>query len=95
MASEAMTSDIDPRRVFLISGQLLEQKVGGREGISPTVTQRVVIAGDPVEALRRLAEAEPMFKPLGHASLAEYEDAAARLRAVVEGSNSEWSVLVA
>jgi len=88
-------SDINPRRVFLVSGQLIEQKVGGREGISPTVTQRVVIAEDPVEALQRLAEAEPAFRPLGHASLADYEDAAVRLRAVAEGRSSEWSVLVA
>ncbi|RWA53158.1 hypothetical protein AU476_15190 [Cupriavidus sp. UYMSc13B] len=90
---EAGKSDINPRRVFLVSGQLVEQKVGGREGISPTVTQRVVIAEDPSKALQRLAEAEPSFRPLGHASLADYEDAAARLRAVTEGRSTEWSVL--
>ncbi len=95
MASEAMTSDINPRRVFLVQGQLVELKVGGREGISPSVTQRVVIADDPVEALKRLAEAEPMFRPLGSTSLADYEDAASRLRAVAEGRSTEWSILVA
>ncbi len=95
MANEATLSEIDPRKVFLVSGQLLEQKVGGREGISPTVTQRVVVADDAVEAVRRLAEAEPMFRPVGHASLADYEDAARRLRAVAEGRSSEWSILTA
>lgn len=95
MASEATMSEIDAGKVFLVSGQMLEQKVGGREGISPMVTQRVVVAEDAAAAVRRLAEAEPAFKPLGHASLADYEVAARRLRAVAEGRSSEWSILTA
>lgn len=88
-------SEIDPRKVFLVSGQIQEQKVGGREGISPVVTQRVVVAEDAAQAMQRLAEAEPMFKPLGQASLSDYEDAARRLRAVAEGRSKEWSILAA
>lgn len=97
-AQGAMTSaviEIDPRKVFLVSGQMLEQKVGGREGISPVVTQRVVVAEDAAQAMQRLAEAEPMFKPLGQASLSDYEDAARRLRAVAEGRSKDWSILAA
>lgn len=95
MATESTMGEIDTGKVFLVSGQMVEQKVGGREGISPVVTQRVVVAEDAAAAVRRLAEAEPTFKPLGQVSLAEYEDAARRLRAVAEGRSSEWSILTA
>lgn len=91
--NEATVSAINPQKVFLVSGQMLEQKVGGQEGRSPTVVQRVVVAEDAAEAIRKLEDAEPVFRPLGHASLAEYEDAAFRLRAVAEGRSNEWSIL--
>lgn len=95
MAGEANAVEIDTRKVFLVSGQRVEQKVGGREGISPKVTQRVVIAEDDLEAIQHLAKIEPQFRPVGHATLADYEDTARRLRAVAEGRSSEWSLLVA
>ncbi|WP_157896885.1 hypothetical protein [Acidovorax carolinensis] len=88
-------SMVNPEKVFLVSGQMQEQKAGGRQGLSPQVIQRVVVAQDPVEALRMLGEAEPLFRPLGHASLADYEDTAKRLRAAAEGHSSEWSILTA
>lgn len=93
MASEAAESAMDPRTVFLFSGQTVEQKVGGREGISPVVAQRVVVAQDAVEAAKRLAQEEPAFRTLGFASLADYEDIARRLRDVAEGRSSEWSIV--
>lgn len=95
VTGDAMPIEIDPRKVFLVAGQEAEQKVGGREGISPVVTQHVVIAEDPLTALQALAESVPTFNPLGHVSLADYEAAAARLRAVAEGRSSEWPILVA
>lgn len=92
---KATVSEINPQKVFLVSGQMLEPKVGGQQGSNPSVVQRIVMAEDAAEALRTLGEAEPLFRPLGHASLAEYEDAAFRLRAVAEGRSNEWSILVA
>lgn len=89
----AETTPIDPRRVFLVSGQIAEQKVGRREGVGSTVHQRVVVADDAVAAYQCLALAEPAFKPVGLASLADYEDSAKRLRAVAEGRSEEWTVL--
>ena len=81
---------VDPTTVFLISGQELEDKVGGRRGPSSTTTQRVVIAPDASEAMRKLAELEPDFKRLGIASLSDYEAAVKSLRAVVRGTSTEW-----
>lgn len=95
MASEATVSPIDPRTVFLFSGQTVEQKVGGREGISPEVLKRVVVAEDIVSAAQLLVQQEPAFRTLGVASLADYEDTARRLRDVAEGSSNEWSILTA
>lgn len=83
----------NPEHVFLVSGQVPEQKIGGQQGLSPVIVQRVVLAPDPAEAIRILATAEPSFRPLGHASLAHYEDTAQRLRAVANGQSSEWSVV--
>lgn len=91
----AMKTPIDPSRVFLVSGQIAEQKVGRRDGLGPTVHQRVVFADDAVAAYQRLATAEPAFKPIGLATLADYEDSAARLRAVAEGRSQEWALLEA
>jgi hypothetical protein len=87
--------DIDPRRVFLVSGQFRQQKVGGRGGVAPDITQRVVFAEDSAEAYRRLADALPSFQPVGLASLFDYEDAARRLRAVVAGQSQEWDTICA
>lgn len=92
MTSDA-TTDIDPRRVFLVSGQFRQQKVGGRGGVSADITQRVVFADDSAEAYKRLAEALPSFQPVGLASLFDYEDAARRLRAVVAGQSQEWDTI--
>lgn len=91
--SSAMQTPIDPTRVFLISGQIAEQKVGRREGVGSTVVQRVVVADDAVGAYQCLASTEPAFKPIGLASLADYEDSARRLRAVAEGRSEEWVLL--
>lgn len=95
MASEATDSAMNPRTVFLFSGQTVEQKVGGREGTSPEVLQRVVVAEDIVSAAQLLAQKEPAFRTLGVASLADYEDTARRLRDVAEGTSNEWSILIA
>ena len=80
----------DPKRVYLVSGQVVERKVGGREGRAPEVQQRVVVADDAEGAYKALAAQEPGFAPLGLASLANYEEAAANLRAVLAGDKTDW-----
>lgn len=83
---------LDPAKVFLISGQEAVAKVGNRRGLSPAPTQRVVIAEDSELALSKMAELEPEFKILGVTSLAEYEEVVQRLRTVVRGLSDEWVV---
>lgn len=80
----------DPNRVFLVSGQLAERKVGGRDGRAPEVLQRVVVADDADGAYKALAAQEPGFVPLGLASLANYDEAAANLRAALAGEKTDW-----
>jgi hypothetical protein len=86
---------IDPNRVFLVSGQMVERKVGGREGVGAAVVQRVVHADDAAAAYRALAEQDPAFQPLGVASLFDYEDAARRVRACIDGQSDEWPLVEA
>lgn len=86
---------IDPKRTFLVSGQVIAEKVGGRHGLSPVVGQRVVVAQDELAAYALLATAEPGFRPVGHASLHDYEVAAAKLRAVATRQSTEWVLHVA
>lgn len=84
---------IDPQKVFLLSGQMIDQKVGGRAGVSPVVQAHVVVADDLALAIQSLSETEPRFQVLGGASLYDYEESARRLRDVVEGRSTEWPVL--
>lgn len=83
---------IDPAKVFLISGQETVDKVGGRRGLSPAPTQRVVIADDANVAQSKIADLEPEFQILGITALVEYESVVQRLRAVVSGASHEWVV---
>jgi hypothetical protein len=84
---------LDPRRVFLASGQVLERKIGGRDAPGPIIVQRVVHADNAEDAYRRLEAAEPAFQALGMVSLDEYEETVRRLRAVVQGISIEWPVI--
>ena len=93
MTIEVTNDSIDPGTVFLFSGQAVVQKVGDREGARPEVTQRVVVAEDAVVAAQRLAKHDPSFRILGYATLADYEETARRLRAVVEGNSTDWTIL--
>lgn len=83
---------IDPAKVFLVSGQEAVDKVGNRRGLSPAPTQRVVIAADSDAVLSKMAELEPEFKILGVTSLVEYESVVKQLRAVASGLSDQWSV---
>lgn len=79
-------------QVFLIQGQVLY----GDDGLqpSPEIGQRVVVATNERMAYGLLAEKEPAFRPIGHATLQDYEATAAKLRAVLKGEDLSWDLLV-
>lgn len=85
-----MTPIFSAEHVFLVSGQHSEEKVGGRGGLSPSVSQHVVVAEDAAAAYSLLAERAAGFVPLGYATLADYEHAAAKIRSILSGEASDW-----
>lgn len=85
---------VKKNQVFLVSGQLKEEDAGGAR-LAPEITQRVVVAEDAQAAHGLLASTEPAFRPVGHASLQDYEDAVTKLRATLKGDATGWTVLVA
>ncbi len=84
-----------PETVFLFSGQMSRSLPSARRAKGPLLEQRVVVAPDEVTAYSHLAEKEPNFRPLGAASLKDYEDAAANVRAALNGTKDDWPLLVA
>lgn len=80
--------------VFLISGQLLE-RMDGTQQLAPEVEQRVVVAPNDRVAYRFLSEQEPAFRPIGFATLQQFEESAAKLRATIQGKETGWKLLVA
>lgn len=85
-------NQIDPAKVFLVSGQETVDKVGNRRGLSPAPTQRVVLATDSDAVSSTMAKLEPDFKILGITSLVEYEAVVDRLRSIVSGTSEEWVI---
>ena len=83
-----------PSEIFLISGQRLSRNDGSPQ-LNDAVEQRVVVAPNDRIAYDVLSGIDPQFRPLGHATLAQYEEAAAQLRAVVRGESTAWPLIVA
>ena len=78
-----------------LSGQRLVNVEGGGEKLSPDVDQLVVVADNGVEAYKALESMEPSFRPLGFATLDDYESTATQLRAVLKGEGtSGWKLIV-
>lgn len=75
---------------FLISGQMQSSERGA---LSHQVHQRVVIAADERAAYKLLADVEPLFTPVGHASLEQYKATVAQLEATVRGESKEWKLV--
>lgn len=80
--------------VFLVSGQLL-RRVDGELVLAPEVEQCVVVARDIDHAYSAIAISEPAFRPMGHATLQDYENSATKVRAALGGDDVGWSVLLA
>lgn len=81
-------------QVFLVQGQMV-MKVNGVDKYSPVIESCVVVAQDHVAAYSHLETVMPTFKPVGHASLQEYEDAASKLRSALKGEDVGCKVFVA
>lgn len=84
-----------PETVFLFSGQMSRSLPAARRTKGPLLEQRVVVAPDEAAAYGLLAQKEPNFRPLGAASLKDYEDAAANVRAALNGTKNDWPLLFA
>lgn len=79
--------------VFLISGQ--EEIIrAGVSRLSPVIEQRIVIAKDIVEAYAILYKSDPVFRPVGNASLASLEEAAKNIRDTIvsNGHKPGWKL---
>lgn len=85
-------TNINPAHIFLVSGQATEEKVGGRGGLNPMVAQHVVVAEDAAAAYALLSQTAKGFVPLGHATLADYESAAKKIKAVLAGEATDWTL---
>lgn len=68
-------------QVFLVQGQA----VGGDGAPAATVERRVVVAADE-EVLQGFLADQADFRPVGWASLRDYEDAVAMIREALKGS---------
>lgn len=80
--------------VFLVSGQIL-RSVDGVKQLSPEIEQCVVVAPSSDAAYGALAVSEPAFRPVGHATLQDYELAARKIVAAVDGADLGGNVLLA
>lgn len=85
----------NPETVFLLSGQLSTTASVDKSQIGPQFVQRVVVAPDEASAYRCIREKEPGFRPLGAANLRDYELAAENVRAVLNGTKTDWPLYVA
>ncbi|MEM8519049.1 hypothetical protein [Janthinobacterium sp. CAN_S7] len=80
--------------VFLVSGQML-RSIEGVKQLAPEIEQCVVVARNRDSAYDTLAVSEPAFRPLGHATLQDYEMAARKIAASVNDTDASERVLLA
>jgi hypothetical protein len=79
--------------VYLVQGQ---RAAGKDRPAGAVIEQRVVVAASSEAMMAALAKAEPGFRPVGWATLADYERTARRLRASLKpGSAEAYPVVVA
>lgn len=82
-------------QVYLVQGQLVSAAStrGGAPG--PTIEQCVVVAVNDQDLYQCLATSKPDFRPLGFATLADYEDTAKKLRACLSREDRSWEIVLA
>ncbi len=84
---------VSKEQVFLVQGQVV-QVVAGVEQVAPEIVQRVVVARNSGAAMSLIQSQSPEFRALGYASLKEYEDTVAKLRATLKGTSTDWPMLM-
>lgn len=79
--------------VYLVQGQRV---AAGGKGGDGAIEQVVVLAPSQEAMLEAIEAAEPGFRAVGWATLADYEDTAARLRETLKGKGEgAWRVVAA
>lgn len=82
-------------QVYLVQGQYLRPAGNGGQELAPVIVQCIVVAEDDQKAYGCLAEQKPDFRPIGFATLADYEKTARNIRAALKKENASWPVLLA
>lgn len=81
-------------QVFLVPGQRITKDKSGAETVSPDIEHCVVVAKDGEAVHAVLGVEQPDFRPLGHTSLASFEEAVVKLRAALSGEVTDWPLVV-
>lgn len=84
---------VSKNQVYLMQGQSL-LIVDEIKQAMPEIEQRVVVARDVQSAMNLIGNSVPEFRVVGYATLKEYEDTAAKLRATLNGVDTGWILLV-
>lgn len=86
---------VNAKQVYLVSGQRVVSESGKAPTLAPQVEQIVVVAPHDSAAYAMLSESTPLFRPLGHSTLFEHEQAARMLRATLQRKDNKLIMLVA
>lgn len=82
-------------QVYLVQGQYRSAAQEHAPDLNPTIEQCVVLATNDQDLYTCLAVSKPDFRPLGVATLADYENTAKKLRACVNSDDPAWEVILA
>lgn len=87
------TKGVKKENVYLFQGQR-KSVINSEPQVSPVVEQCVVIADNADKAVAKMKKSAPGLAILGYATLKQYEDTAAQIRATLKGASQEWKVFV-
>ena len=86
---------VSAEQVYLAQGQLIPGAPIPGAALSPTIEQCVGVAVNDHDLYQCLANTKPGFRPLGFATLADYEDTAKKIRACLKSDSPSWEVVLA
>lgn len=81
-------------QVFLVQGQMAQMRDGAKI-ILPEIRQWVIVAPNAEIMTQMVSETLPELGMVGYATLKEYEETAAKLRATLRGVDTGWKMVVA
>lgn len=85
---------VETNQVFLVPGQMEQDKKGGGRELVSEISHFVVVANSSEDALALLELKQPNFKPLGFTALSEFEKAVVKIRSALNGTDTEWPLIV-